>query len=31
VLCTMALMDAARVSAREGRAVDVSQMVEWVY
>ena len=31
VLCTMALMDAARVSAREGRAIDVSQLVEWVY
>src|SRR5258706_6390864 len=30
-LCTMALLDAARESAREGRAVDVSESVEWVY
>jgi predicted dehydrogenase len=31
VLCTMALLDAARQSAREGRAVDVRDVVEWVY
>jgi predicted dehydrogenase len=30
-LCTMALLDAARQSAREGRAVDVSGLVEWIY
>jgi predicted dehydrogenase len=30
-LCTMALLDAARQSARDGRAVDVSRAVEWVY
>lgn len=31
VLCTMALLDAARQSSREGRAIDVTGMVEWVY
>ena len=31
VLCTMALLDAARESSRSGKAVDVSQAVEWVY
>jgi predicted dehydrogenase len=31
VLCTMALLDAARESSREGRAVDVSTVVDWVY
>jgi predicted dehydrogenase len=31
VLCTMALLDAARQSTREGRAVDVARAVEWVY
>jgi scyllo-inositol 2-dehydrogenase (NADP+) len=31
VLCTMALLDAARQSAREGRTVDVARAVEWVY
>jgi scyllo-inositol 2-dehydrogenase (NADP+) len=31
VLGTMALLDAARQSAREGRAVDVANAVEWVY
>jgi scyllo-inositol 2-dehydrogenase (NADP+) len=30
-LCTMALLDAARQSSREGRAVEVGGMVEWVY
>ena len=30
-LCTMALLDAARQSSREGRAVEVEGMVEWVY
>jgi predicted dehydrogenase len=29
VLCTMALLDAARESSRTGKAVDVSGMVEW--
>jgi predicted dehydrogenase len=31
VLCTMALLDAARRSAREGCAVDVGNVVDWVY
>jgi predicted dehydrogenase len=31
VLCTMALLDAARESAREGKTVDVSRAVEWIY
>jgi predicted dehydrogenase len=31
VLCTMALLDAARQSSREGRAIDVSEMVDWIY
>jgi hypothetical protein len=31
VLCTMALLDAARESSREGRVVDVRDVVEWVY
>ena len=31
VLCTMALLDAARQSAREGRTVDVRAVVDWVY
>ena len=30
VLCTMALLDAARESGRTGRAVDVTGVVEWV-
>ena len=30
-LCTMALLDAARQSAREGRTVDVTGLVDWVY
>jgi scyllo-inositol 2-dehydrogenase (NADP+) len=30
-LCTMALLDAARQSARDGRAVDVTQMIQWIY
>jgi scyllo-inositol 2-dehydrogenase (NADP+) len=30
VLCTMALLDAARESSRTGKAIDVLQMVEWV-
>jgi len=31
VLCTMALLDAARQSTREGRAIDVTRAVDWVY
>jgi scyllo-inositol 2-dehydrogenase (NADP+) len=31
VLPTMALLDAARESSRMGRAVDVAELVEWVY
>jgi len=31
VLCTMALMDAARQSSREGRAIDVTNTVDWIY
>ena len=31
VLCTMALLDAARQSSREGRAIDVEDMVDWIY
>jgi predicted dehydrogenase len=31
VLCTMALLDAARESSRQGRAIDVGELVEWVY
>jgi predicted dehydrogenase len=31
VLCTMALLDAARQSSREGRAIDVSTAVDWIY
>jgi predicted dehydrogenase len=31
VLGTMALLDAARQSAREGRTIDVGRAVEWVY
>jgi len=31
VLCTMALLDAARESAREGRVIDVRDAVDWVY
>jgi scyllo-inositol 2-dehydrogenase (NADP+) len=31
VLGTMALLDAARQSTREGRAVDVANVVDWVY
>jgi predicted dehydrogenase len=31
VLCTMALMDAARRSSAEGKAIDVESSVEWVY
>jgi len=31
VLCTMALLDAARRSSREGCAVDVSGQVDWIY
>ena len=31
VLCTMALLDAARQSTREGRAIDVSRAVDWIY
>ena len=31
VLPTMALLDAARVSSRAGRAVDVAESVRWVY
>jgi predicted dehydrogenase len=31
VLCTMALLDAARQSTREGRTIDVGDAVEWVY
>jgi len=31
VLCTMALLDAARQSAREGQAIDVASAVEWIY
>lgn len=30
-LCTMALLDAARQSSSEGRAIDVTQMIEWIY
>jgi scyllo-inositol 2-dehydrogenase (NADP+) len=30
-LCTMALLDAARESARDGRAVDLGGLVEWIY
>jgi predicted dehydrogenase len=31
VLCTMALLDAARESSREGKVVEVKDVVEWVY
>lgn len=31
VLCTMALLDAARQSSREGRAINVEKMVDWIY
>lgn len=31
VLCTMALLDAARQSSREGKAIDVGDIVDWVY
>jgi predicted dehydrogenase len=31
VLCTMALLDAARQSARERRAIDITAAVDWVY
>ncbi|MDB5321902.1 MAG: oxidoreductase domain protein [Phycisphaerales bacterium] len=30
-LCTMVLLDAARESARDGRVVDLSGLVEWIY
>jgi predicted dehydrogenase len=30
-LCTMALLDAARQSSRDGRAVELGGTVEWVY
>jgi predicted dehydrogenase len=29
-LCTMALLDAARISSREGKAIDVRGKVEWI-
>ncbi len=31
VLCTMTLLDAARQSSREGKAIDVADAVDWVY
>jgi predicted dehydrogenase len=31
VLCTMALLDAARQSSRESRAIDVTTTVDWLY
>jgi predicted dehydrogenase len=31
VLCTMALLDAARHSAHDGRTVDVTRAVDWIY
>lgn len=31
VLCTMALLDAARQSSREGKAIDLAGAVDWVY
>lgn len=31
VLCTMALLDAARESTRQGRAIDVTHTVDWIY
>jgi predicted dehydrogenase len=31
VLCTMALLDAARQSSREVRAIDVGKMADWIY
>ena len=31
VLCTMALLDAARQSSKEGRTIDVTRAVDWIY